>query len=357
MIVANSKITGKYFRIELLFLLFFCYFRAVISDLEYNYYEKGDIWNFTSALEYRLVYGTFSLILFSVYYWLLLKPLLFKKQIFLLILSAIGFILVYILCNKYQNWLVTKLAFLSDDLRKEALQDYHKIKISFVINYIVSNVLFILFGFAYLIRSLQQDEEVKALKEQQLLTELNYLKAQLQPHFFFNTLNNIYALAIRRSKETAPMVAKLSQMMRYIIYESSHSQVLLNQEIDFLKNYIEIEKMRRPSNIDINFDVQGFADLHHIEPLLLLPLIENAFKHGIENELKSGFVRVILDVSENELTLQVENSKPLASDQKNQGGVGLHNLNKRLNLLYNGRHQLRIEDMEGTYRVILTLLL
>lgn len=354
MIAARNRTTGKYFRIELLFLLFMSYFRAVISDLEYSYYEEGNIWNFVNDLEYRLVYGTSSIILYGFYYWGFLKPLLAKNKIFYLILSAIGFIVVDSICNKYQNLLVSELDFLSDDIRTRALLDYEKIKIRFVLNYVLSYTLFTLLGVAYLVRSLQQDEAVKALKEQQLLTELNYLKAQLQPHFFFNTLNNIYALAIRQSKDTAPMVAKLSQMMRYVIYESGSPQVPLEREIEFLNNYVEIEQIRRPSNIVINFDMQGHTTLNRIEPLLLLPLVENAFKHGIEDEIENGFVRVVLDVTERELTLQVENSKPsiLAASS---GGVGLKNMTKRLNLLYPGRHELDIEETENTYRAILTL--
>ncbi len=355
MVAGRKEIALKYFRIELLFILFISYFRAVISDLEYSYYEEGNIWNFVNALEFRAVYGTFSVILYSLYYWGFLKPLLAKKKIFLLLISAIGFIVVNAICNKYQHLIVSELGFLSEEIRKRALLDYQKVKVRFVLNYVISYTLFTLFGFAYLIRSLQQDEEVKTLKEQQLVTELNYLKAQLQPHFFFNTLNNIYVLAIRGSKDTAPMVAKLSQMMRYIIYESGSTQVQLDQEVEFLKNYIEIERIRRPSTIEIDFDVQGATDLYRIEPLLLLPLVENAFKHGIEDEIANGFVRVVLDVSGRELTLQVENSKPLTSPEKDSGGVGLQNMNKRLGLLYHGRHQLEKNETDDFYRVVLTL--
>ncbi|MES3016588.1 MAG: sensor histidine kinase [Bacteroidota bacterium] len=353
--LAFSSKTGKYFRFELLFLLFLSYIRPVISDLEYSYYEEGNIWNFTQALEFRLVFGTISMILYSVFYWGFLKPLLFKKKTFYLVLSAVGYVVIYSVVNKYQHWLVANMEFLSEDIRKEAWANFLKYKVRFVVNYILSYVILLLFGFAYVIRSLQQDEEVKLLKEQALITELNYLKAQLQPHFFFNTLNNIYALAIRGSKDTAPMVARLSQMMRYIIYESNHAKVKLSQEVEFLSNYMEIEKIRRPSSIAVDLETQGVTPFQEIEPLLLLPLVENAFKHGVEDEMEKGFVRVLIVVQENEVILLVENSKPIKPSNEHAGGVGLENLKKRLALLYADRHELTVENTNAIYRVILSL--
>lgn len=354
MVAFSIKKSGKYFWIELIFLLFLCYFMAIISDVEYSYYEEGNPWNFTKALEFRLVYGTSNLAFYGLYYWVFLKPLLFKRKFFKLFLSVMLFIVAYGLFNKYEHWLITKITFISAGLRERALLDYQRTKINFVIAYIVGRILLTLFGLAYVIRSLQQDEEVKALKEYALVTELNYLKAQLQPHFFFNTLNNIYALAIKNSPDTGPMVAKLSQMMRYIIYDSGQSKVALEKEVDFLKNYIEIERIRRPDNIKISFDIQGDPNSCKVEPLLMLPLIENAFKHGIEDELESGFVNIVLHIDQNELLMQVENSKPSILGEK-PGGVGLENMNKRLNLLYKGRYDLKIDDQDKYYLVVLTL--
>ncbi len=344
----------KYFWIELIFLLSICYFISIISDIEFNYYEKGNAWGFVDVLEYRIVYGTFNFILYGIFYWFFLKPYLFNRQLAHLIISTICFILINEVCSKYEHFLVANMNFLSEALQKRALSDFHIKKLNYVFSYIVGRTLFTLFGFAFIIRSLQQDEEFKALKEQQLISELSYLKAQLQPHFFFNTLNNIYALAIKNSKHTAPMVAKLSRMMRYIIYDSGAAKVAVDLEVDFIRNYVEIERIRHSAGIVIDLDVQGKIQNYQVEPLLLLPLVENAFKHGIENETNRGFVRIVLDISSMELTLQVENSMPVIPQPK-QGGVGLQNLHKRLELLYKHRYQLRVDNSESTYCTILTL--
>ncbi|PST83674.1 hypothetical protein C7T94_14170 [Pedobacter yulinensis] len=350
-------IARKYFIIELLFLLLICYLIPVISDIEYSYYEEKNFLNFARAMEYRLVYGTFSFFFYGLYYWLFLKRYLFKKRTFHLILSVVAFILISHVYNKYENWLVSNMNFLSDSLRLRALQDYRETKLYFIVSYIVSRIVFTLVGFAYLIRSLQQEEEVRTLKEQQLLSELNYLKAQLHPHFFFNTLNNIYALALRGSSSTAIVVAKLSEMMRYILYDASQKLVPLSKEINFLTNFVELEKIRHFDNITIDFEVQGVPGDKMIEPLLLLPIIENAFKHGIREELTTGFVQIVILIADPELTLQVENSKPQTEyPPAHSGGLGLTNLVKRLELLYGKeKHRIDICDNHHTYQVILSL--
>lgn len=349
----HNRIERKYLVIELVIMVYLCYLGAIISDLEYSYYEEHNIWKFTTALEYRLVTGSYSFVFCGVYYWLFLKRFVFKKQLVYVALSAIAFIFCWHLYDKFfMKWSIPKLLFLSAKLRADALRDYRYPHIFFLANYLLEKI-FLIIGFAFLIRSLQQDEQVKALKEQQLITELNYLKAQLQPHFFFNTLNNIYGLAISQSESTAPMVAKLSEMMRYILYESDRQYVPLQQEINFLNNYVEIEKIRHTRHISIAFDVQGISAHEQIEPLLLLPFIENAFKHGIQNELEKGFVNIVICVTGKELMAQVTNSKPFTAPKK--PGVGLLNVQKRLALLYANRHQLNIEETENTYQVNLTL--
>jgi LytS/YehU family sensor histidine kinase len=181
------------------------------------------------------------------------------------------------------------------------------------------------------------------------------LKAQLHPHFFFNTINNIYALALKQSADTAPMVAKLAEMMRYILYEADQPVVLLEREIEFLNNYIGTEKIRHKRN-DIRFDVQRIDRNIRIEPLLLLPFVENAFKHGLEQETGNGYVHIVICLVENELTVEVTNSKPAEGEIRVTKGIGMQNLQKRLAILYPGKHQLLVHDEADKYQVTLTLL-
>jgi LytS/YehU family sensor histidine kinase len=243
----------------------------------------------------------------------------------------------------------------SAEFRKRAADDLHREEISFTFNYLLISSIFPLTGLAFLVRSLSQDGDMKALKEQQLVSELNYLKAQLHPHFFFNTINNIYGLALKQSADTAPMVARLGEMMRYILYEADQKTVLLSREIAFLSNYIEAERIRHQDQIDIQFDVQGIRADFQIEPLLLLPFIENAFKHGLEEETKSGFVHIVICQTDQELTLQVSNSKPVLLRDKGAPGLGIKNVQKRLAILYPEKHQLDVHEEADRYEVSLII--
>jgi sensor histidine kinase YesM len=350
----ENKVGWKYFRIECLLFFYFCFLGPVISDLEYSYYEKHNIWLFTSDLEYHLVTGIYVLGFNGLYYWGFLKRFIFHKQYFYLGVSIVAYIFLVHLYEKYvMDWSMSGIVIFSTKLRTDALEAFRQRKILFVANYFLTRII-TLIGFAFLIRSLQQEEQVKTLKEQQLTSELNYLKAQLQPHFFFNTLNNIYALAIRQSGDTAPMVAKLAEMMRYILYESDRASVPLRSEIEFLENYVGIERIRYQKDTSILFDVQGLNGEDRIEPLLLLPFVENAFKHGLHRELENGYVHIVICISSEDLVMEVINSKPRLTSRSG-AGMGLQNVKKRLSLLYENRHQLLIEEDEERYYMNLTL--
>ncbi len=351
----KTRLDWKYFKIELLFFAIICYLTPVIGDIEYRFHETNNVWGFTEVLEYRITVGTFLFIFYASYYWLFLKPFLLKKQVLYICISIIGFLLVDHLYDKYVlNLGMSKLWFISDELRRTALKNYNNERFFFKMSYFLNRIVFTIIGFSFLIRSLQQDEQLKTLKEQQLISELTYLKAQLQPHFFFNTLNNIYALALKQSKETAPLVAKLAEMMRYILYRSEEKLVALKEEIAFLQNYVEVENIRYRSAIHINFDVQGVNNESTISPLLLLPFIENAFKHGVQEETEKGFVTIIFCKTKDELTLEVANS--IADSGKEKiSGIGLANVQKRLDILYPGNYKMEVENDGRVYKVRLTL--
>jgi len=351
----QTKTDWKYFKIEVFFFIFICYLGSIISDIEYAFYEKNNTWGFTDALEYRLVIGSYAFLFYGIYYWVFLKSYVFKKRTIPIVISIICFIILSHLYDKFvMNWSITKLPFISDELKESAFKDLNRPTLYFIVSYTLNRILFVIIGFAFLIRSLQQDEQLKILKEQQLMAELTYLKAQLQPHFFFNTLNNIYSLALKQDKNTAPLVAKLSEMMRYILYQSDQKIVLLKDEITFIRNYVEIEHMRYRSAITINLDIQGVDEGSTISPLLLLPFIENAFKHGVAEEVNTGFVTVVICKSENELMMEVSNSIAPTKETK-IGGIGLENVEKRLGILYPNKYQLASQNDGEIYQVSLTL--
>jgi two-component system LytT family sensor kinase len=342
----------KYFRIEAAFFaVYFCLF-PVLSSFEYNFIELRKANLLTGELVSALYYGLFNMATAIVYYKLV-QRYLFKRRFAIFILATIIYLVIYHFYRSGLYYITAHLSLLPDSLQQNSLRWYNAHnRINFSTAYMSTQFLCII-ALAYFIRSLQQEEQVKTLKEQQLLSELNYLKAQLHPHFFFNTLNNIYSLALKQSTDTAPMVARLGDMMRYILYEGDRKTVPLHREIEFLKNYIEVEKIRHGNN-HIEFEVQGNTKGTYIEPLLLLPFIENAFKHGLEQETAGGFVSIVLCLDENGFTLEVVNSTP-AQQRPASGGIGLQNVIKRLNILYPGRHQLSMNDENNRHQVSLTL--
>ena len=194
----------------------------------------------------------------------------------------------------------------------------------------------------------------KELENEKLTAELTFLKAQINPHFLFNTLNNLYYLAFTNSPNTTEVIAKLSQMMRYMIYDSNHDKVQLSKEIEYIENYISLEKLRLNSEIPINFEVEGNVNQAKIVPLILITFLENAFKHGVSNNSTDAYITLKLLVQNNELVFTVENSK-LASKNHEKSGIGLQNVKRRLALSYANKYQLEVSDEENDYKIRLTL--
>lgn len=346
----------RYLGIEFAFLFFISFMITLISDLEYSSYEQHDIFKFAQDIGYRILCGTFDFLTYGLLYWGFLKRYVFRRNILAVVVCLTGFVFFDHLFDKYAvNWVIVHSKFISADIRARTLTQMNSPRIYFAVNYLLISAIFPLLGLAFLVRTLQQNDELKVVREQQLHSELNYLKAQLHPHFFFNTLNNIYGLALSGSENTAPMIAALGEMMRYILYEASRPSVLLLREIDFLSDYVAMERIRHGKNVTICLDIQGVNPGCNIEPLLLLPFVENAFKHGLEQETGNGWVRIVLCQTENELVLEVVNSKPTSSPTESTKGIGIANVIKRLDILYPSRYQLDITDKDAQYRVSLIL--
>ena len=198
----------------------------------------------------------------------------------------------------------------------------------------------------------------KDLQTQTMQSELKFLKSQINPHFLFNTLNNLYALTLKKSDKAPEIVIKLSEMMRYMLYECNEKKVLLSKEVNYLRNYLDLERLRQNKNVNIDFKVNGNVAEQKIAPLIFIPFLENSFKHGLNNQLKEGFVHIVLDVEPKKVHLFIENSKPAVMPLQNHrrsGGIGLVNVRRRLNLLYPNNYELNISDHPNTYAVDLFL--
>lgn len=209
----------------------------------------------------------------------------------------------------------------------------------------------------YVIRLLFKNQQnLSTVETEKLRLELDHLKQQVQPHFFFNTLNNMYALSVQRSPKTSEMIADLSGIMRYVLYNSQQDKVHLEQEVNFIRSYIHLENVRHDNPDAIEFSVQGDISPIQIEPLLFLPLIENAFKHSLQKNLTDKWIKLVLAVDDEELIFQTTN--PITDNgsiKQEQGGIGLKNVQKRLELLYPNRHQLTIHEATNVFTVTLTI--
>ncbi len=229
----------------------------------------------------------------------------------------------------------------------------------FGLSFTKTTVLVILTSSWYVSKRYQEMyKRVTEIEQQKVTIELDALKAQLNPHFLFNTLNNIYALSLEGSRKSSDLILRLSEMMRYILYECRATSVPLRKEIDFIRNYLELERVRSDKSIRIEFDADESAADKLVAPLLMIPFIENAFKHGVKEQLGNSFVRISLRMLDAEkLHFVIENSKPEDSQVTGDNGIGIGiaNARKRLALIYPDEHKLCIADDGMTYRVDLTI--
>lgn len=184
-------------------------------------------------------------------------------------------------------------------------------------------------------------------KQAALQAELNFLKGQLHPHFLFNGLNNLYALSLDNAPQTPEIILGLSNILRYVLYECAVEQVLLKRDIEVLHDYIKLEQLRYEDRLELNVTISDNADYLKIAPLLMLPLVENAFKHGAAETIDTPWINIELYISGDDLTLKISNSKPeqAVMDVKNSASrIGLSNVETRLKLLYPGRHSFKWFD-------------
>lgn len=193
-------------------------------------------------------------------------------------------------------------------------------------------------------------------KQMALNSELNFLKAQIHPHFLFNTLNNLYALTLNNSPASPGVVLDLSQILRYMLYECNTDYVPLKKDVEIIKNYIALEQLRHGDKLDLNLKIKGEVTGQQIAPLLMIPLIENAFKHGASEMIEDAWINIVLEVEPTSLKLKVSNSKPLEHHQGHRthfGKIGLANVRKRLELIYPETHHFMVHDEEDMFVVIL----
>jgi len=203
---------------------------------------------------------------------------------------------------------------------------------------------------------MKEDEQVKEQENERLKSELSFLRSQISPHFMFNVLNSVVSLSRRKPEMVEPVVVKLSELMRYMIYETNDSIVPILKELTYLESYIDLQKIRFGDDIRIDFTHKIGPKSSSIEPMLLIPFVENAFKHGV-GFIENPTIEIELKDSAKELSFHVANKKGATSHEKKDesSGIGLANVKRRLELLYPNNHSLIVKESDDTFEITLTI--
>lgn len=237
----------------------------------------------------------------------------------------------------------------------------YSVGISASLSAIIAAYFFSLYYFIDLYDQQKYLNRYQQIFTDKLQAETNFLKTQINPHFLFNTLNNIYSLSLKQSSDAVIITQQLKDLIQYMVHDCSKEIVPLEGEIEFLKNYIALEKLRnKQENIDIELNVKGDAAGKEVAPLLLVNFIENAFKHGVKAGIDHAFVKINLYLMDNILSMEITNSKPKATKSNNlsvqhNGGIGIRNVRRRLEILYPKKHKLRINESKAEYMVHLNI--
>lgn len=294
-------------------------------------------WNEFDYIIYNTITGFFlyPIIVYANYYYFLPKFYTNRKLYFLY--SLIFLVIIVLLRGSIEKNLVFPI---HKSFYNLSLSHISMVSLSVFIAYVLGGLLFITQNYIELL--INQEK----LKTQQLSTEINLLKAQVQPHFLFNTLNNIYSLAVSKSEKTPEVVAKLSEIMRYFVDDAPKELVNVETEVSFLKNYIELEQIRMLFPIKVQWDLNIESLAQTIPPMLLIPFVENVFKHGIDKTKPHNQVSIGLEITQKYLDFEVVNS--VIKKQEGQWR-SLENLKKRLVLLYDNHFEMNISNENNRF--------
>lgn len=283
-----------------------------------------------------------------------------KKRYWLAVMLFPLYFLIYELNVRLSSLAVIGMPFIPEGYRNNLASghpgDFSSFRLSQTIGY--TALVLLAATSLYVIKLLFRNQHyLYAVENEKLKLELTHLKSQVQPHFFFNTLNNLYSLTIQHSPLAPKMITDLSEIMRYVLYQSEQDKVPLQQEVAFIRSYISLENLRHDQPGIIDFSIQGNIENIKIEPLLFLPLIENSFKHSLHKNIPDKWVKLVLSIDKEELIFQTSNPTVVVTETAGQdgNGIGLMNVKKRLQLLYPGRHELVIHE-ETTYFTVTLIL-
>jgi two-component system, LytTR family, sensor kinase len=286
----------------------------------------------------------------------LYKWFLFKKKYVLFAITLVGSALFFILLQRAILFNLTYPIFLPE---RRTVYPFFDINwfYSFTNIYLVVAVVSVIKLSKI---SFEQQKNAKELDQERIEAELKFLKSQIHPHFLFNTLNNLYALTLDKSDKAPEVVLKLSDLLNYMLYECNEPYMLITKETRLIENYLTLERIRYGEQLDLDFQVRGEIIGKRLAPMLLLPFIENAFKHGVSKVRKEAKVRILLEITGNILHFSVINSRSFLPEKDLAGyseGIGLKNVKRRLELLYPGKHQLDLSQTDKEFSIHLKIIL
>jgi len=334
-------------RVILLHLSFWCVYLSF-----FVYQQRGTEFDWGRLFTVAAINLTFTALVTYLNYFYLLPRFLARKHFGRYLLEFIvPFALVITTRLQVERYIL-------DGFRRQEKYLYDPrfvVQVSAVTLFIVIFVGMIRFALDWF----EFESRKKAVENEKLTAELNFLKAQINPHFLFNTLNNLYYLAYTQSPNTTEVISKLSQMMRYMIYDSNHPKVPLGKEIEYMENYISLERLRLNNQVPITLEVTGSPDGVQITPLIFITFLENAFKHGVSNSHPGSWVAISIAIRDGACFYRVANSKVARADKTTdeKSGIGLQNVQRRLDLSYPGRYHLEVEEDDQQYCVQLDLTL
>ena len=323
--------------------------------LTYAVSEWGYRDNFGEAILFELVFLPVRLVAVYVNWYILIPKWLYQNRIlqYLLLLFALLFALAIV--QRYITLYWAYPVFFPDWLADAVVID------PLIFFRIVQNVVIISAPVAFSIGIkifmdwYDEKNRAKQLAIEKREAELNYLKSQINPHFLFNTLNNLYGLSIEQSQKVPNLILKLSDFLNYSLYEAKAEKISVGKEIKLVKDFVALESERYENRVAINWDIDDTIFDEKIAPLLFIPLVENAFKHGVREELYRAMVDLKLEEENSYLVFSVKNSLPQYESEKSVAGIGLNNLKRRLDLLYPNNYELKTKQEKESFLAILKL--
>ncbi|UGU17387.1 histidine kinase [Sinomicrobium kalidii] len=291
----------------------------------------------------------------NIYY--LMPRLIYRKKFILYTAGILLAIYLMVLLKFYLTYFL-----ISTNVWPEGPEETTTLSLNYVVQMMLGELYVVSFVTAIKITAdwLREHKRASDLEKVQLETELRFLRTQVSPHFFFNTLNNIYSLSIERSKKTPETILKLSELMRYLLYETKQRKQSLTKEILCLQNYLDLERMRYGDSLKINMEISGDIEGKKIPPMLLLSFIENCFKHGANKNIDEVKIDIDFNVEGDFLYFKVANTLPkercTEPPAKQSGGIGIKNVKKRLALGYKkNEYELNIHEADNRYIVALKI--